>query len=179
MAHSLRQPLFKAVGFSSSVIRRCFSQIPPLRAGPAGAAAQAQQPRSRQQADRSIRVASKEMGGKIPSDMGILDSASLSPPSLIAISNAIANSVIHHTNWPQSPLLDRLPCILQITTEACLLPVPRPSLPLRPQMGIPQNREKLLQAKGYVQAFHRHAHCRCAASTNVHFVCGWKSCFAA
>ncbi|KAH8782340.1 MBA1-like protein-domain-containing protein [Hyaloscypha sp. PMI_1271] len=74
MAHCLRRPLFSAVGLSPSFSRRCFSQLPALRAGP-----KAPQPsRPRQQADRSIRVLSKGMQA-VPSDIGLLDMTFITP----------------------------------------------------------------------------------------------------
>lgn len=85
MAHSLRRSLYKAAGLSSSFSRRCFSQIPPLRAGPQAP----QVNRPRQVADRSMRVASKEMQA-MPSDIGIFEStAPLLSVLIIATSNTI------------------------------------------------------------------------------------------
>jgi len=77
MAQSLRRPLFQCIGLSSSVPRRQFTQISPRWAGPA----QAQSLRSKQRADKSMRVLQKEQmqSGELPSDMGLLDQTFVTP----------------------------------------------------------------------------------------------------
>ena len=88
MAHSLlRRPLRPAaagLGAFFSRPRRCFSQLPALRAAP-----QAPQPaRPHQRADRSIRVVSKESQA-VPSDMGLLESM---VPPYARLVNQVLNS---------------------------------------------------------------------------------------
>jgi len=120
MAHCLRRPLFSAVGLSPSFSRRCFSQLPALRAGP-----KAPQPsRPRQQADRSIRVLSKGMQA-VPSDIGLLDSISPFPRLSMIVANPIPRSDIYYTHRQQpTPPLQKTPRPSQIPMEAFCFPLP-------------------------------------------------------
>ena len=120
MAHCLRRPLFSAVRLSPSFSRRCFSQLPALRAGP-----QAPQPsRPRQQADRSIKVLSKGMQA-VPSDIGLLDSISPSKHLSMIVANPIPRRDIYYTHWQQPhPPLPKTPRPSQIPMEAFCFPFP-------------------------------------------------------
>lgn len=168
MAHSLRRPLSSLVGLSPSIQRRSFSQLPALRGQDRSQQAMAQA-RPAQQKERSLKVMSKNVG-KLPSDMGILDSkhSSLVPqPCVQLLNHSCLNRYIRYPNWPQHPLPLRLPPRPpQTPMEQNKIPLPRPPLPPSPEILLPK-RQRAVQSESQARAFDHSSYSRRSPHPNV------------